>query len=50
MNNSNIWQAPQGSFKFAVQSLKDQSFVSKSFAGKDAPVSKLLQARYETPY
>ncbi|KAJ9352489.1 hypothetical protein DTO280E4_7828 [Paecilomyces variotii] len=30
-------QAPQGSFKFAVQSLKDQSFVSKSFAGKDTP-------------
>lgn len=31
-------QAPRGSFAFAVQSLKDSEFVSKSFSGKDAPV------------
>ncbi|KAL1966789.1 hypothetical protein VTN77DRAFT_3754 [Rasamsonia byssochlamydoides] len=30
-------QAPRASFKFATQSLKDSDFVSKSFAGKDAP-------------
>ncbi|KAL2011533.1 hypothetical protein VTN00DRAFT_4251 [Thermoascus crustaceus] len=31
-------QTGRGSFKFAVQSLKDPDFVSKSFAGKDTPV------------
>ncbi|KAJ5607342.1 hypothetical protein N7537_003961 [Penicillium hordei] len=31
-------QAPRGSFKFAVQSLTDSDFVSKSFANKETPV------------
>lgn len=31
-------QAPRGSFKFAVQSLNDSDFVSKSFATKESPV------------
>ncbi|KAJ5177839.1 uncharacterized protein N7500_000538 [Penicillium coprophilum] len=31
-------QAPRGSFKFAVQSLSDSDFVSKSFANKETPV------------
>ncbi|KAJ5932368.1 hypothetical protein N7516_006857 [Penicillium verrucosum] len=31
-------QAPCGSFKFAVQSLTDSDFVSKSFANKETPV------------
>ncbi|KAJ5496742.1 DNA repair protein (XPGC) [Penicillium fimorum] len=31
-------QAPRGSFKFAVQSLNDSDFVSKSFANKETPV------------
>ncbi|KKA18633.1 hypothetical protein T310_7403, partial [Rasamsonia emersonii CBS 393.64] len=30
-------QTPRASFKFATQCLKDSDFVSKSFAGKDAP-------------
>lgn len=30
-------KAPRGSFTFAVQSLKDSEFASKSFSGKDAP-------------
>ncbi|OGE58286.1 hypothetical protein PENARI_c001G05534 [Penicillium arizonense] len=30
-------QAPRGSFKFAVQSLNDSDFVSKSFATKESP-------------
>jgi len=34
-------QAPRGSFKFAVQSLSDSDFASKSFANKDTPVGKL---------
>ena len=32
-------QAPRGSFKFAVQSLSDSDFASKSFANKETPVS-----------
>ncbi|CAI7584445.1 unnamed protein product [Penicillium glandicola] len=31
-------QAPRGSFKFAVQSLIDSDFVSKSFANKETPI------------
>ena len=35
---SNDRQSSYGPFRFAVQSLKDSDFVSKSFAGKDSPV------------
>lgn len=31
-------QLPRGSFSFALQSLKDPEFVSKSFSAKDSPV------------
>ncbi|CAL5870703.1 uncharacterized protein PFLUO_LOCUS4943 [Penicillium psychrofluorescens] len=31
-------QAARGSFKFAIQSLKESDFVSKSFAAKDTPI------------
>lgn len=31
-------QIPRGSFKFAIQSLSNSDFVTKSFAGKDTPV------------
>jgi hypothetical protein len=35
-------QAPRGSFKFAVQSLSDSDFTSKSFANRETPVSLLI--------
>lgn len=47
-------QAPRGSLKFAIQSLSNQEFSSKTFAGKDTPVrsfpgcwtsSKLMASR-----
>ncbi|KAF7530657.1 hypothetical protein PCG10_000166 [Penicillium crustosum] len=38
-------QAPRGSFKFAVQSLTDSDFVSKSFANKETPLPKVLSSQ-----
>ncbi|KAI3300683.1 hypothetical protein DTO002I6_1406 [Penicillium roqueforti] len=36
-------QAPRGSFKFAVQSLSDSEFASKSFANKETPALSLQE-------
>jgi hypothetical protein len=49
-------RAPRGSFKFAVQSLSDSDFASKSFANKETPVGTfkpltiLLITNYPRPF